>query len=205
MRSKNITHAPIILASASPRRLELLDTIGIVPADVCPADIDETPQPQEKPAALALRLASQKADAIFAQNKSKQNKSKECYVLAADTVVSCGARLLEKPQDEAEATRFLKRLSGRRHRVYSGLCVIAPDGEVVSRVSETVVQFKRLDQAEINAYLASGEWQGKAGGYGIQGLAACFVKSIKGSYSNVVGLCLYDTMNVLKGIGAIKM
>jgi len=194
-----IEYAPIILASASPRRLELLGQIGIVPSHIIPADIDEEPGAAEKPQDLALRLAESKALHVKATITDA-----DAFILAADTVVSCGRRLLEKPADEAEARMFLKLLSGRRHRVMSGVSVIAPDGKQISRVSETIVKMKRLDTLDMDRYIASGEWQGKAGGYAIQGFAASYIKSIQGSYSNVVGLCLYDTMQILKGVGAIK-
>ena len=183
-----------VLASASPRRVELLTQIGITPAAIAPADIDETPLKDESPRRLALRLAEEKAKAV----------AKTCdgaYVLAADTVVACGQRALGKPENAAEARRFLKMLSGRRHRVYGGVCVIAPDGTLRSRVVETQVIFRNLNEGDINRYLASDEWQGKAGGYAIQGLAAVFIRKILGSYSNVVGLSLYDADALLRGLG----
>lgn len=185
---------PLILASASPRRLELLAQVGIVPDRVLPAEIDETPLKDELPRALAVRLAVEKASAA-AQSQQK------AYTVAADTVVACGRRILGKAEDAAEARRFLELLSGRRHRVIGGIALCAPDGRIVSRAVETIVQFKKLSAAEIDGYLASGEWQGKAGAYAIQGRAAAFVKFIRGSYSNVVGLSLYDTMQMLKGVG----
>ncbi len=185
---------PLILASASPRRLELLERTGIAPGEVIPADIDETPLKGELPKDLALRLAQEKARVVAADHP-------QAFILAADTVVGLGRRILEKPADEAEARAFLKQLSGRRHNVYGGICVIAPDGREASRVCTTKVQFKRLTPSEIDSYIRSGEWEGKAGGYGIQGRAGAFVKFLSGSYSNVVGLSLYDTVNLLSGLG----
>jgi septum formation protein len=186
------THHKLILASASPRRADLLKQIGITPADICPADIDETPLKNEKPRQLALRLAGEKARTISRPG---------AFVLAADTVVACGARILPKAEIIEQARVCLDLLSGRRHRVYGGIALITPDGKTVSRVVETTVSFKHLSDAEKTAYLASEEWQGKAGGYAIQGFAAGFIKSISGSYSNVVGLSLYDTLQILNGAG----
>lgn len=186
--------AKLVLASASPRRRDLLKTLSIVPADIVPANIDETPKKDELPKALAERLAREKATAIYPQYK-------DSYVLAADTVVACGRRLLDKALDENQARAYLAMLSGQRHRVYGGIAIIAPDSGTSVRVVETIVQMKRLTDQEINAYIRSGEWEGKAGGYGIQGLAGAFVKSIRGSYSNVVGLSLYDTAQMLTGRG----
>jgi len=190
VRSKNL----LILASASPRRLALLEQAGIVPDEVIAAAIDETPLKNELPRQLAQRLAQGKAQAI-AKNHP------DAYVLAADTVVACGRRILEKARDEAEERRFLELLSGRRHRVISGMALHSPGGGLSCRTVETIVQFKKLTEAEIDAYIASGEWRGKAGGYAIQGKAEAFVKFIRGSYSNVVGLSLYDTMQMLRGSG----
>lgn len=185
---------PLILASASPRRLELLQQIGIKPDKVCPADIDETPHKKEAPKALAERLSREKALKIA---KTKPNS----YILAADTVVSCGNILLDKAEMPEYAQKCLQKLSGRRHKVYGGICVIAPNGKIVSRVVETTLNFKKLSPSEEAHYLQSGEWQGKAGGYGIQGYAATFIKSMSGSYSNVVGLSLYDIIQILNGLG----
>ncbi|PKR53238.1 septum formation inhibitor Maf [Thalassospira marina] len=184
----------LVLASASPRRVELLTQIGITPAAIAPADIDETPLKDESPRRLALRLAEEKAKAVADGHDG-------AYVLAADTVVACGQRALGKPEDAAEARKFLGMLSGRRHRVYGGICVIAPDGTLRSRVVETQVIFRSLNEGDIRRYLATDEWQGKAGAYGIQGLAAVFIRQISGSYSNVVGLSLYDTDALLRGLG----
>ena len=174
-----------ILASASPRRLELLAQIGYQPSAVVPADIDETPYDREVPKAHAERLATQKAAKIAGLHAGK-------LILAADTVVACGKRILPKAEDEQTARACLKMLSGRRHRVLTGISIIAPDGEQHSKSVTTTVAFKRLSAAEIDRYIASGEWNGKAGGYAIQGLGAAFVRFISGSYSNVVGLPLFE-------------
>lgn len=184
---------PLVLASSSPRRLELLAQIGITPDQVDPADIDETPLKAEPPARLAERLARTKAGVVAARHP-------ESVVLAADTVVAVGRRLLEKPADEAEAARFLKLLSGRNHRVFTGVAV-ARQGRVSVRVNETRVSFKPLSDAEIAAYVASGDWRGKAGGYAIQGPAAAFVRRIVGSHPSVMGLPLYETVQLLRGAG----
>ncbi len=189
----------LILASSSPRRLELLRQIGIEPNAIVPADIDETPKNRELPSDLARRLAEIKARQVA----SALAQGGPAFVLGADTVVACGRRVLPKAGDEATARRCLALLSGRRHRVYGGVCVVDPGGETHARLVCTVVAFKRLDEAELAQYIASGEWRGKAGGYAIQGRAAAFVTRIVGSYSNVVGLPLYETAALLKGIGAI--
>lgn len=190
------THLPLILASASPRRLSLLEQVGIKPSQVIPADIDETPLKQEKPSELAQRLAEEKAKAV-----AKTHADKNAFILAADTVVACGRRVLPKTEDEQSAKECLELLSGRKHTVYGGICVITHTGKVISRTAKTHVSFKRLSYAEHCEYIEGHEWHGKAGGYAIQGHAACFVKSIQGSYSNVVGLSLYDTMQMLNGNG----
>lgn len=184
----------LILASASPRRLRLLAQVGIEPAEVVPAGIDETPRPNELPRQVAARLAAEKAEAVA-------DVHGEYAVLGADTVVACGRRVLDKSADAAAARRCLKLLSGRRHRVHGGVCLIVPGVGRATRLVTTQVQFKTLSEAEIDAYLASGEWQGKAGAYAIQGRAAGFVKKINGSYSNVVGLALYETLALLRGHG----
>lgn len=184
----------LILASASPRRLDLLKQIGITPDQVIPADIDETPLKAELPRDYAVRVAEAKARAIMAQGTGS-------YILSADTVVACGRRILPKTEAEADARECLMLLSGRRHRVINGIALIQPGGQVKTRVTETIVQFKGLSKDEIDGYIATGEWQGKAGGYAIQGRAAVFVKFIRGSYSTVVGLSLYDTMQMLKSSG----
>lgn len=183
----------LVLASASPRRVELLALVGIVPDRIEPADIDETPLKGETPPRLAARLAVGKAAAGAA-------RSPDAVVLAADTVVAVGRRLLEKAADEAEAERFLRLLSGRNHRVLTGVAVAA-GGKVRHRVVDTRVTFKVLSDPEIAAYVASGEWKGKAGGYGIQGRAGVFVTRIVGSYPAVMGLPLPETVNLLAGAG----
>jgi septum formation protein len=184
----------LVLASASPRRRELLAQLGIVPDAVDPADIDETPLPGELPPAHARRLAFAKAAAVAPRHR-------QAYILAADTVVACGRRILPKTDTRVSAESCLELLSGRRHRVVGGLCIIAPIGKCIVRVVTSQVVFKRLSCAERAAYLASGEWQGKAGGYAIQGRAAAFVAWVGGSYSNVVGLPLYETHALLTGLG----
>lgn len=187
------TVPPLILASASPRRVDLLRQIGVAPAAVDPADIDETPRRGEPPAAYAARMAADKAGAVAARHPG-------ATVLAADTVVACGRRILPKAETEADARRCLELLSGRRHRVLGAVHVVAP-GVVRATVATTVVRFKRLTAAEIDGYLRAGEWRGKAGGYAIQGRAAAFVAFLSGSYSNVVGLPLHETVNLLRGAG----
>ncbi len=184
----------LILASASPRRLELLSQIGITPDDVVAAEIDETVRPGERPVDLAKRLAAAKADHVAAKFSGD-------FVLGADTVVACGRRVLPKATGEAEARECLKLLSGRRHRVHGGIAVIDGDGRLHARVVTTAVVFKRLGHPEIDAYIESGEWRGKAGAYAIQGAAAAFVPKIIGSYTNVVGLALAETAALLFGLG----
>lgn len=184
----------LVLASASPRRAALLAQIGLVPDAVVPAALDETPHADETPAVFALRLAEEKARAVAVREPG-------AFVLGADTVVACGRRILGKPGTEDEARRCLNLLSGRRHRVYGGIAVATPSGKITSRRVETAVLFKRLTDDEIADYLARGEWRDKAGGYAVQGLAARFVRGIVGSYSNVVGLPLYETVALLAGQG----
>jgi nucleoside triphosphate pyrophosphatase len=184
----------LVLASASPRRLDLLRQIGLVPDAVDAAELDETPQPHETPRQLALRLAEAKAAHVAA-------RSPEAFVLAADTVVAVGRRVLPKAADEAEVRACLALLSGRAHRVLTGIAAAAPGGRAVSRLVESRVHFKRLSPTEVDAYLASGEGVGKAGGYAIQGRAGALVISLQGSYSGVVGLPLYETTNLLAGLG----
>ena len=185
---------PLVLASASPRRRELLAQIGLVPVAIDPAAIDEAPAGGELPAALAKRLARAKATATAVRHPGMA-------VLAADTVVACGRRVLPKAETEAQARACLALLSGRRHRVYGGVCLIAPDGRCAVRLVMTAVIFRRLTEIDIGRYAAAGEWRGKAGGYAIQGSAAAFVRAVNGSYSNVVGLDLFTVANLLRGIG----
>ena len=194
MIDSNPSISRLVLASASPRRIELLKQIGIVPDKIVPAAINETPTKQELPRLLAERLARAKAEAVHGMETGN-------LVLAADTVVACGRRILGKPGDAGEAEKYLKLLSGRRHRVFGGVCVI--DGEAIcrTRVVTTTVQFKSLTEQEVSAYLAGKEWQDKAGGYAIQGVAGGFVKRLSGSYPNVVGLPLYETANLLRAAG----
>lgn len=179
----------LILASASPRRLALLAQIGITPDEVIAADIDETPLPKETPRNLALRLARQKAEAV---------KADGAIVLAADTVVAVGRRVLPKAETEVEARDCLRLLSGRSHRVYTGVAVRDAKGGVRDRLVETRVAFKVLSRDEIETYIASNEWNGKAGGYAAQGLAGRYITSIIGSYSSVIGLPLYETANLIE-------
>lgn len=193
-----MSKSQLILASASPRRLELLAQIHITPAHIFPADIDETRLSGEKPAALAQRLAVEKAQHIY---KAQRLSHPDHYILAADTVVSMGQKDLAKPENAQQAAYFLKMLSGRRHDVLGGIALIAPDGTLASRLVRSSVKFKRLTPQEIKNYIASGEWDGKAGGYAIQGLAASYIKAIQGSYTNIVGLSLYETQNMLNGLG----
>jgi septum formation protein len=184
----------LVLASASPRRLELLRQVGLVPDAIDPAALDETPLPRELPAQHARRLAEAKARAVAPRHPG-------AFILAADTVVGCGRRILPKAEDEATARRCLELLSGRRHRVHGGIALMTPAGKLAQREVQTIVAFKRLTEDEIRRYIASGEWHGKAGGYAIQGRAALFVRQIGGSYSNVVGLPLFETAALLAGQG----
>lgn len=184
----------LVLASASPRRLELLRQMNIVPDDVLPADIDETPLKSELPLAYARRIAAGKAAKI-------RDSVMDAVILSADTVVACGRRILPKAETEAEARTCLALLSGRRHRVISAVAVIAPDGRMQTRPVTSIVKFKRLTDADVDAYIQSGEWKGKAGGYAIQGLAAGFIPFISGSYSAIVGLPLAETMTMLRSAG----
>jgi len=185
---------PLVLASASPRRLDLLRQIGIVPDAVDPADIDETPLKGELPPAHVVRLAEAKARAVAPRHPG-------AFVLAADTVVACGRRILPKAENEATARGCLAMLSGRRHRVYGGVAVLTPGGEIGLRRVLSQVAFKRLSALELDTYIASGEWHGKAGGYAIQGQAAALIPWVSGSYSNVVGLPLFETAQLLAGRG----
>ena len=190
----------LILASASPRRLALLNQVGVEPEHLVPAHIDETPEKNELPRKLAQRLADQKA--LTAQHKAQgAGIAANALVLAADTVVAVGRRILPKAEVVDEAAACLRLLSGRAHRVYTAICLVTPKDGVRLRMVETRVRFKRLSRDEFERYLASGEWRGKAGGYAIQGLAGTFVVKLVGSYSNVVGLSLYETVALLDGEG----
>ncbi len=188
------SRAPLVLASASPRRLDLLRQVGIAPDRIDPADIDETPLAKETPRLLALRLARGKAMAAASRNAG-------AFVIGADTVVAVGRRVLPKAETEAQARHCLGLLSGRGHRVMTGLCALAPDGRRAERLVETRLTFKRLSKDEVETYIASGEWRGKAGGYAIQGRAGGFVIELQGSYPSVVGLPLYETLCLLEGLG----
>ena len=184
----------LVLASASPRRLDLLRQIGVEPDLVEPSDVDERPLKGELPVPHARRIALAKAEAA-------RRRHPDAFVIAADTVVACGRRILPKTEDEATARACLDLLSGRRHRVLGGLVVAAPDGRIAQRLVTTMVAMQRLAPGQIDRYLASGEWRGKAGGYAIQWRAAAFVRAINGCYSNVVGLPLHETVQLLRGLG----
>lgn len=190
----------LILASGSPRRLELLNQVGIQPARLMPMDIDETPVRLEHPRTLCRRLSLEKAKAAYATIKGELAWN-GAYVLGSDTVVAVGRRIVGKAEYVEDASAALHLLSGRSHWVYTGICLITPGGKVRQKVAETKVRFKRLSTSEIDNYIASGQWRGKAGAYGIQGIAGCFVQKLTGSYSNVVGLPLYETTSLLAGEG----
>jgi len=194
--SSGTRRSRLILASTSPRRLELLRQIGVEPDRIEAPDVDETPIPRELPRQHAARLAESKARAV-----AEKIGLGDGFILAADTVVACGRRILPKPELEAEAARCLALLSGRRHRVHGGICVLAPDGRRSLRVVVTTVTMKRLTADERLDYLVSGEWRGKAGGYAIQGRAAALIPAINGSYSNIVGLPLTEALAMLTGLG----
>jgi septum formation protein len=184
----------LVLASASPRRLDLLRQIGLRPDAVEAAEVDETPLKDETPRLLATRLAVAKADRVAARNAGS-------HVLGADTVVALGRRVLPKAESEAEVRECLELLSGRAHRVLTGICAIGPDGRRVGRLVESRLHFKRLTRGEVDGYVGCGEGLGKAGGYAIQGRAGAFVIALQGSYSGVVGLPLYEVANLLSGLG----
>jgi septum formation protein len=194
------TRPKLVLASGSPRRLQLLQQAGVEPDHLTPVNADETPQRGEAPRSLAKRLAKEKAQ-LALKNAERSPELKDSYVLAADTVVALGRRILPKAEMLDQATHCLRLLSGRSHRVYTGLTLVTPKGAMRHRLVETRVRFKRLSKEEMEAYLASGEWRGKAGGYAIQGLAGTFVVKLVGSYTNVVGLPLYETVSLLTGEG----
>ena len=189
-----------VLASGSPRRLTLINQIGIEPDALRPADLDETPRRGELPRACANRLARGKAEAALAAVKLDDELTGS-YILSADTVVAVGRRILPKADLLDEAAQCLRLLSGRSHRVHTGVCLVTPKEAFRQRLIETRVRFKRLTEGDIEAYLASGEWRGKAGGYAVQGLAGTFVVKIVGSYTNIVGLPLYETAQLLSGEG----
>ncbi len=188
---------PLVLASASPRRLDLLARLGIVPDQVIATDIDETPLKRETPRPHAARLALGKAEAAAARVPA-------AIVLAADTVVGVGRRILPKAESEQQARDCLDLLSGRRHRVTTAIVLALPDGRRLKREVESAVTFQRLTEQQVADYLASGEWHGKAGGYAIQGRAEAFIRFLSGSHSNVVGLPLFETAQLLRGIGWLR-
>jgi septum formation protein len=190
----------LVLASGSPRRLSLLNQAGIEPDSLQPTEIDEIPVKGELPRALANRLAREKAQAALESVKIDE-ELRGSFVLAADTVVAVGRRVMPKTEMLDEAAACLRLLSGRNHRVYTGICLVTPKEAFRQRLVETRVRFKRLSNDDLEGYLASGEWRGKAGGYAIQGLAGTFVVKMVGSYTNVVGLPLYETMSLLGGEG----
>lgn len=192
------TPPALILASASPRRRELLARLGIAPQAIRASDIDETPHRAEIPRAYAIRMAREKA---LASRGSLGPGEEGSFILSGDTVVACGRRILPKAEDEATARTCLRLLSGRRHRVLSAIALLSPDGTLQDRLSETVVRFKNLSAEEIEAYVASGEWHGKAGGYAIQGAAEGLIAWISGSHSGVMGLPLFETRALLKSAG----
>lgn len=187
-----ISNPSLILASASPRRRELIAKLGVEPAGISPANIDETPHNAEIPRDYARRMAREKALAVPSDGN---------FILSGDTVVAAGRRILPKTEDEQSARDCLQLLSGRRHRVLSAIALKHPDGTMREKMSETIVRFKRLSQAEIDAYIAGGEWDGKAGGYAIQGSAEGLIAWIQGSHSGVVGLPLFETRALLKSAG----
>ena len=195
-----IGRAKFVLASGSPRRLSLINQAGIEPDALRPADIDETPKRGELPRACATRLARQKAETALAMVRIDE-ELKGSFVLAADTVVAVGRRILPKAELLDEAAQCLRLLSGRNHRVHTAVCLVTPRETFRQRLVETRVRFKRLSADDIEAYLASGEWRGKAGGYAAQGIAGSFIVKIVGSFSNVVGLPLYETLALLGGEG----
>ena len=190
----------LVLASGSPRRLALLEQVGITPDLLCPTQIDETPKRAEMPRALVSRLARAKAEAALERNQVKA-MGEGTFILAADTVVAIGRRHMGKPATIDDASAALKHLSGRSHRVFTSVCLITPKGTTRERTVESRVRFKRLSREDIESYLVSGEWRGKAGAYAIQGRAEAFVQKLQGSYSNVVGLPLYETVALLNGTG----
>jgi septum formation protein len=190
----------LVLASGSPRRLTLLNQAGIEPDMLLPANIDEIPRRGELPRACANRLAKEKAQAALASVRSDDDL-RGSFILSADTVVAVGRRIMPKAELLDEAAQCLRLLSGRNHRVYTGICIVTPREGFRQRLVETRVRFKRLSEQDIEAYLASGEWRGKAGGYAAQGIAGTFIVKLVGSYSNVVGLPLYETISLLDGEG----
>ena len=200
IRQSMIGRPKLVLASGSPRRLTLINQAGIEPDALQPADIDEIPYRGELPRACATRLARTKAETALEAVKLNE-ELRGAFIIAADTVVAVGRRILPKAELLDEAGQCLRLLSGRNHRVHTSVCLVTPNGSFRQRMVETRVRFKRLSSEDIEAYLASGEWRGKAGGYAIQGLAGAFVVKLVGSYTNVVGLPLYETLTLLSGEG----
>ena len=190
----------LVLASASPRRLQLLERVGLTPDLLNPSDVDELPHKRETPRALSIRLAREKAERAH-EMPLVEALGPNAFVLAADTVVGLGRRILPKAETVDDVLDCLSLLSGRSHWVYSTVCLIAPGNRVSSRCVESKVRFKRLSREDIDSYVASGEWRGKAGGYAIQGRAEAFVRMLTGSYSGVMGLPLYETVHLLEGAG----
>ncbi len=184
----------LVLGSASPRRLQLLAQVGVTPDRVDPADIDETARKDETPRLLVRRLAGEKAAAVAARHP-------DAFVLGADTIVAVGTRVLGKPEDETDARRMLRLLSGRNHKVLTGVAVIAPGGRSASRIVESRITFKRLTSDEIDSFIASSDWDDAAGGYKIHQRAGAFVTNLQGSFTGVVGLPLYETLALLTGLG----
>lgn len=190
----------LVLASASPRRLALLEQVSLRPDLIYPVDVDEEPRRREAPRLLVTRLSQEKA-LTAATTSTVKALGRNVFIVAADTVVAVGRRCLPKPDTPEQALETLRLLSGRMHRVYSGVCVITPKGRRLKRVVETKVRFKRLSREDVETYITSEEWRGKAGGYAIQGRAEAFIRAVNGSYSNVVGLPLYETVTLLEGAG----
>ncbi|NJM33889.1 MAG: Maf-like protein [Rhodomicrobium sp.] len=199
-KQKLIARHQLVLASASPRRLALLEQVGVEPTALRPASIDESPKRGERPRSLAQRLAKTKALAAR-ERIGKEPDLKDAFVLSADTVVAVGRLSIGKPEYLDEAAKALATLSGRTHKVYTAVCIVTPEGNVRMRTVETRVRLKRLTREEIDSYLACGEWRGKAGGYAIQGIAGAFIEKIVGSYTNVVGLPLKEVVGLLVGEG----
>jgi septum formation protein len=195
-----IGRTKLVLASGSPRRLSLINQAGIEPDALRPANVDEVPRKGELPRALATRLARAKADAALELVRADE-ELRGSFILAADTVVAVGRRILPKADLLDEAAQCLRLLSGRNHHVYTGVCLVTPRESFRQRLVDTRVRFKRLSEEDIEAYLASGEWRGKAGGYAAQGIAGTFIVKLVGSYTNIVGLPLYETTNLLAGEG----
>jgi septum formation protein len=195
-----VGRSKLVLASGSPRRLSLINQVGITPDHLLPADVDEIPLKGELPRACANRLARVKAETALAHLR-RDEELKGSYILAADTVVAVGRRILPKAELVDEASQCLRLLSGRNHKVYTGICLVTPKEGFRQRMVETRVRFKRLSEQDLDTYLASGQWRGKAGGYAAQGIAGSFIVKLVGSYTNVVGLPLYETVTLLAGEG----